>query len=120
MIKLDHVHDSYVIIVSLTACSPVLCILLSAAVTLFLVHSPHRHKPDQNRYSSSLRDLFQYRIIPIHPNHKNEVVYILPAHSDAQHQERLKAEVLRINGKVADVTIRSVMAVFRKGDGNAG
>ncbi len=39
------------------------------------------------------------------PLTKNEVVYILPARSDAQHPERLKAEVLRINGKIADAQV---------------
>ncbi|RLA25218.1 MAG: V-type ATP synthase subunit A [Gammaproteobacteria bacterium] len=40
-----------------------------------------------------------------HPLTKNEVVYILPAGSDTKHQERLKAEILRINGSVADAQV---------------
>ena len=40
-----------------------------------------------------------------HPLTKNEVVYILPSGSDTKHQERLKAEVLRINGSVADAQV---------------
>ncbi|MBT5223430.1 MAG: V-type ATP synthase subunit A [Gammaproteobacteria bacterium] len=39
------------------------------------------------------------------PLTKNEVVYILPKRSDAKYQERLKAEVLRINGAVADAQV---------------
>ncbi|MDF1582481.1 MAG: V-type ATP synthase subunit A [Methyloprofundus sp.] len=39
------------------------------------------------------------------PLTKNEVVYILPTGSDAKHQERLKAEILRINGSVADAQV---------------
>ncbi|BCG64587.1 MAG: V/A-type H+/Na+-transporting ATPase subunit A [Methyloprofundus sp.] len=50
------------------------------------------------------------------PLTKNEVVYILPAHSDAQHEERLKAEVLRINGKVADAQVYESTAGVSVGD----
>ena len=39
------------------------------------------------------------------PLTKNEVVYILPTRSTVQHTERLKAEVLRINGKTADAQV---------------
>jgi V/A-type H+-transporting ATPase subunit A len=39
------------------------------------------------------------------PLTKNEVVYIIPSRSDAKHSERLKAEILRINGKVADAQV---------------
>lgn len=39
-----------------------------------------------------------------HPLTKNEVIYILPAGS-TKHQERLKAEILRINGSVADAQV---------------
>ncbi len=36
---------------------------------------------------------------------KNEVVYICPRSSNAQHQEKLKAEVLRVRGQRADVQV---------------
>ncbi len=36
---------------------------------------------------------------------KNEMVYILPSRSTATHQERLKAEVLRIHGDIADAQV---------------
>ncbi len=36
---------------------------------------------------------------------KNEVVYILPTRSTTQHEERLKAEVLRIHGDTADAQV---------------
>ncbi|MCQ8128411.1 V-type ATP synthase subunit A [Methylomonas rivi] len=36
---------------------------------------------------------------------KNEVVFVLPSRSEAKHQERLKAEVLRIYGKRADAQV---------------
>lgn len=39
------------------------------------------------------------------PLTKNEVVYILPTRSSAQHKERLKAEVLRIQGNTADAQV---------------
>lgn len=39
------------------------------------------------------------------PLTKNEVVYILPSRSTAQHAERLKAEVLRIQGNTADAQV---------------
>ena len=50
------------------------------------------------------------------PLTKNEVVYILPKRSDAKHQERLKAEVLRINGAVADVQVYESTAGVSVGD----
>lgn len=39
------------------------------------------------------------------PLTKNEVVFILPSRTEAKHQERLKAEVLRIYGKRADAQV---------------
>lgn len=36
---------------------------------------------------------------------KNEVIFVLPSRSEAKHQERLKAEVLRIYGKRADAQV---------------
>ena len=39
------------------------------------------------------------------PLTKNEVVYILPTRSSTQHEERLKAEVLRIHGNTADAQV---------------
>lgn len=39
------------------------------------------------------------------PLTKNEVVYILPSRSNTQHTERLKAEVLRIQGNTADAQV---------------
>ncbi len=36
---------------------------------------------------------------------KNEMVYILPSRSTAAHEERLKAEVLRIHGDIADAQV---------------
>ncbi|MCK5190112.1 MAG: V-type ATP synthase subunit A, partial [Methylococcales bacterium] len=39
------------------------------------------------------------------PLTKNEVIYILPTRSSAQHKERLKAEVLRIQGNTADAQV---------------
>ncbi len=36
---------------------------------------------------------------------KNEVVYILPSRSTVQHEERLKAEILRIQGNTADAQV---------------
>jgi len=50
------------------------------------------------------------------PLTKNEVVYILPARSDAKHQERLKAEVLRIKGSVADAQVYESTAGVAVGD----
>jgi len=50
------------------------------------------------------------------PLTKNEVVYILPARSDAKHQERLKAEILRINGAVADAQVYESTAGVSVGD----
>lgn len=41
----------------------------------------------------------------IKPLTKNEVVYILPSRSTATHTERLKAEVLRIQGNTADAQV---------------
>jgi len=39
------------------------------------------------------------------PLTKNEVVYILPSRSTTQHTERLKAEILRIQGNTADAQV---------------
>jgi V/A-type H+-transporting ATPase subunit A len=39
------------------------------------------------------------------PLTKNEVIYIIPTRRTAQHQERLKAEILRINGDTADAQV---------------
>ncbi|NOQ63742.1 MAG: V-type ATP synthase subunit A [Methyloprofundus sp.] len=50
------------------------------------------------------------------PLTKNEVVYILPARSEANHQERLKAEILRINGSVADAQVYESTAGVAVGD----
>lgn len=50
------------------------------------------------------------------PLTKNEVVYILPASSGATHQERLKAEILRINGSVADAQVYESTAGVSVGD----
>ncbi|NOR80416.1 MAG: V-type ATP synthase subunit A [Methyloprofundus sp.] len=50
------------------------------------------------------------------PLTKNEVVYILPARSDAKHKERLKAEILRINGTVADAQVFESTAGVAVGD----
>jgi len=47
---------------------------------------------------------------------KNEVVYIVPSRSDAAHHERLKAEVLRINGAIADVQVFESTAGVSVGD----
>jgi len=41
----------------------------------------------------------------VKPLTKNEVVYILPSRSTATHTERLKAEVLRIQGNTADAQV---------------
>jgi len=50
------------------------------------------------------------------PLTKNEVVYILPKKSDTQHKERLKAEVLRIHGSVADAQVYESTAGVSVGD----
>ena len=50
------------------------------------------------------------------PLTKNEVVYILPKQSDATHSERLKAEILRINGNVADAQVFESTAGIAIGD----
>ncbi len=39
------------------------------------------------------------------PLTKNEVIFIIPTRKSAQHKERLKAEVLRINGDTADAQV---------------
>jgi len=39
------------------------------------------------------------------PLTKNEIVYILPSRSTTEHTERLKAEVLRIQGNTADAQV---------------
>lgn len=50
-------------------------------------------------------DIISLEAISETPLTKNEVVYILPSRSEAKHQERLKAEVLRIYGKRADAQV---------------
>jgi V/A-type H+-transporting ATPase subunit A len=50
------------------------------------------------------------------PLTKNEVVYILPTNSEVKHQERLKAEILRINGSVADAQVYESTAGVAIGD----
>ena len=50
------------------------------------------------------------------PLTKNEVVYILPTRSDAEYPERLKAEILRINGAVADAQVYESTAGVSVGD----
>jgi len=50
------------------------------------------------------------------PLTKNEVVYIIPSRSGAKHSERLKAEVLRINGSVADAQVFESTAGVSVGD----
>ncbi len=40
-----------------------------------------------------------------HPLTKNEVVYVRPSRSEVKHQERLKAEILRIYGNRADAQV---------------
>lgn len=50
------------------------------------------------------------------PLTKNEVVYILPKRSDAAYSERIKAEILRINGAVADAQVYESTAGVAVGD----
>ncbi|QPK64381.1 V-type ATP synthase subunit A [Methylomonas sp. LL1] len=50
-------------------------------------------------------DIISLESIGDTPLTKNEVVYILPSRSEAKHQERLKAEVLRIYGNRADAQV---------------
>ncbi len=50
------------------------------------------------------------------PLTKNEVVYIIPSRSDVTHSERLKAEILRINGSVADAQVYESTAGVSVGD----
>jgi V/A-type H+-transporting ATPase subunit A len=50
-------------------------------------------------------DIVSIESVGDRPLTKNEVVYILPTRSDAKHQERLKAEILRINGTRADAQV---------------
>ncbi|WP_150049222.1 V-type ATP synthase subunit A [Methylomonas rhizoryzae] len=50
-------------------------------------------------------DLVAIEAVGDRPLTKNEVVYILPGRSQAKHQERLKAEVLRIYGNRADAQV---------------
>lgn len=51
------------------------------------------------------------------PLTQNEVVYILPTRSQGSYQERLKAEVLRIHGDVADAQVYESTAGVAVGDG---
>lgn len=50
------------------------------------------------------------------PLTKNEVIYILPGRSDVKYPERLKAEILRIYGKVADAQVFESTAGIGVGD----
>ncbi len=50
------------------------------------------------------------------PLTKNEVIYIIPTRSDAQHTERLKAEILRINGSIADAQVYESTVGISVGD----
>ena len=47
---------------------------------------------------------------------QNEVVYVLPRPSHGSYQERLKAEVLRINGHTADAQVFESTAGVAVGD----
>jgi len=66
---------------------------------------------ETSRSSASARivavqdDLVAIEAVGDRPLTKNEVVYILPGRSQAKHQERLKAEVLRIYGNRADAQV---------------
>jgi V/A-type H+-transporting ATPase subunit A len=50
-------------------------------------------------------DIVSIESIDDKPLTKNELVYILPTRSEAKHQERLKAEILRIHGNRADAQV---------------
>lgn len=50
-------------------------------------------------------DIISIEAIGDKPLTQNEVVYIVPSRSEARHQERLKAEVLRIYGNRADAQV---------------
>lgn len=50
-------------------------------------------------------DIVSIESVTDQPLTKNEVVYILPSRSEAKHQERLKAEILRIYGNRADAQV---------------
>lgn len=50
-------------------------------------------------------DIVSIEAVGDNPLTKNEVVYILPSRSEAKHQERLKAEILRIYGNRADAQV---------------
>ena len=50
-------------------------------------------------------DIVSIEAIGDTPLTKNEVVYILPSRCETKHQERLKAEILRIYGKRADAQV---------------
>ena len=51
-----------------------------------------------------------------HPLTKNEVIYIRPTRSGAKHTERLKAEILRIHGKIADAQVYESTSGIGSGD----
>ncbi len=50
-------------------------------------------------------DIVSIEALGNRPLTKNEVVYIIPSRSKTNYQERLKAEVLRIQGKTADAQV---------------
>lgn len=50
-------------------------------------------------------DIVSIEAVGNRPLTKNEVVYIIPSRSKTNYQERLKAEVLRIQGKTADAQV---------------
>lgn len=79
--------------------------------------SPFKPISDQNTPTSARVVAVQDDIVAIEsvgnkPLTKNELIYILPTRSTAGHQERLKAEILRIQGNRADAQVyESTMGV---------
>lgn len=79
--------------------------------------SPFKPISDQNTHTSARVVAVQDDIVAIEsvgdkPLTKNELIYILPTRSTAGHQERLKAEILRIQGNRADAQVyESTMGV---------
>ena len=79
--------------------------------------SPFKPISDQNAPTSARVVAVQDDIVAIEsvgdkPLTKNELIYILPTRSTAGHQERLKAEILRIQGNRADAQVyESTMGV---------
>lgn len=72
--------------------------------------SPFKPISDQNTPTSARVVAVQDDIVAIEsvgdkPLTKNELIYILPTRSTAGHQERLKAEILRIQGNRADAQV---------------